>query len=148
MTPEEEEEAPEDSQCTCGQTACESELCACDCAPCPVDHASEELPPPEGPEYTPCVCGHIEPEHSAALFRTCNKCGCLRYRPESEPPPPQPERRAPYVATYSVGGHLYEVAVPGDACLQAVDGALVIRHGLGPVAGLVGFQPLTVEEKA
>ncbi|MGW0993491.1 hypothetical protein ACWD5V_09305 [Streptomyces sp. NPDC002523] len=45
----------------------------------PVD---SQLPPPEGLEYTPCACGHIEPEHSAALFRYCLKCGCNRYRPE------------------------------------------------------------------
>jgi hypothetical protein len=92
--------------------------------------------------------GHATPSAGP----TCTRCGLAHKNWNgSECPamlPPQPERRAPYVATYSVGGHLYEVAVPGDASLQAVDGALVIRHGLGPVAGLVGFQPLTVEEKA
>lgn len=29
-------------RCTCGETACESELCDCDARPCPVDHAAEE----------------------------------------------------------------------------------------------------------
>lgn len=29
-------------RCTCGETACESELCDCDSVPCPVDHAAEE----------------------------------------------------------------------------------------------------------
>jgi hypothetical protein len=108
-----------------------------------------ELPPPEGPEYTPCVCGHIVPEHEPhGGLCFMDECDCVAYRTEPDfELPPQPERRAPYVATYSVGGHLYEVAVPGDACLQAVDGALVIRHGLGPVAGLVAFQPMTVEER-
>lgn len=97
-------------------------------------------------EYTPCVnCGHIEPEHAPGA-RDCSVCSCDGYQTEPDfELPPQPERRAPYVATYSVGGHLYEVALPGDACLQAVDGALVIRHGLGPVAGLVAFQPMTIE---
>src|SRR5438445_8485911 len=33
----------------------------------------------------------------------------------TEPPPPQPERRPPYAVAYSVQGHLYEVALPGDA---------------------------------
>ncbi|MFH9977915.1 hypothetical protein ACH4ND_01380 [Streptomyces sp. NPDC017179] len=28
-------------RCTCGETACESELCDCDSVPCPVDHAAE-----------------------------------------------------------------------------------------------------------
>lgn len=96
-----------------------------------------------------CDCGHSRAEHTAGFEpprEGCDWCKCPQFTRESkEAAPPQPERRAPYVATYSVGGHLYEVAVPGDACLQAVDGALVIRHGLGPVAGLVGFQPLTIE---
>jgi hypothetical protein len=29
-------------RCTCGETACESELCDCDSVPCPVDHAAED----------------------------------------------------------------------------------------------------------
>lgn len=29
-------------RCTCGETVCESELCDCDSAPCPVDHARED----------------------------------------------------------------------------------------------------------
>ncbi len=29
-------------RCTCGGTACASELCDCDDIPCPVDHAAEE----------------------------------------------------------------------------------------------------------
>jgi hypothetical protein len=142
LTPEEEEEAPED--CGCGDPLDAGAEHRTD-GPC----AMKELSPPEGPEYTPCLnCGHIEPEHDLAAKRCMvgNEeihCGCEGYRIEQ--PPPQPERRAPYVATYSVGGHLYEVAVSGDACLEAVDGALVIRHGLGPVAGLTGFQPLTIE---
>ncbi|MGP3940479.1 hypothetical protein [Streptomyces sp. 6N106] len=28
-------------RCTCGETACESELCDCDSVPCPVDHAAD-----------------------------------------------------------------------------------------------------------
>ncbi len=28
-------------RCTCGETACESELCDCDSYPCPLDHAAE-----------------------------------------------------------------------------------------------------------
>ncbi len=106
LTPEEEEEAPED-RCTCGETACESELCDCDSAPCPVDHARE-----------------------------------------GEQPPPQPERRPPLLVAYAVQGHLYEVAVPGDVTVRAVDGALVITHPLGPVAGICQVAPMTSEESA
>lgn len=48
-----------------------------------MDPSHLSLPPPEGPEYTPCACDHIKPEHSDALFQHCLKCGCLRYRPKS-----------------------------------------------------------------
>lgn len=165
LTPEEEEEAPEDEpRCTCGETACESERCDCDSAPCPVDHAAE-LPPPEGPEYTPCVCGHIEPEHDTARGK-CVKCDCETFitRAEMEEeaacktcgepwhkrhecPPPQPERRPPYAVAYSVQGHLFEVALPGDASVRAVDGALVIQHHLGPVLGITQVLPVINEEQ-
>ncbi|MFF9268602.1 hypothetical protein [Streptomyces rochei] len=158
MTPEEEEEAPSDrihpadcvheDGCPYLEPTCEN---GCKVAADELVEMGRELPPPEGPEYARCLnCGHIEPEHDLAAKR-CTvgneeiSCGCEGYRVEQ--PPPQPERRAPYVASYSVQGHLYDLAIPGDASVQAVDGALVIRHGLGPVAGLTGFQPLTVEEK-
>lgn len=59
--------------------------------------------------------------------------------------PPQPERRPPYAVAYSVQGHLYEVALPGDAAVQAVDGALVISHHLGPVAGICQVLPVINE---
>ncbi|MFC5799100.1 hypothetical protein [Streptomyces formicae] len=64
----------------------------------------------------------------------------------SEPEPPQPERRPPYAVAYSVGGHLYELALPGDAAVQTVDGALVITHVLGPVNGVVQVQPIASKE--
>ncbi|MFE2073687.1 hypothetical protein [Streptomyces misionensis] len=42
----------------------------------------ETLPPPEGPEYTPCVCDHIEPDHDIN-GRWCSHdgCECALYRP-------------------------------------------------------------------
>lgn len=60
--------------------------------------------------------------------------------------PPQPERRPPYAVTYSVSGHLFEVALSGDATVRAVDGALVIQHHLGPVAGIVSVLPVINKE--
>jgi hypothetical protein len=66
----------------------------------------------------------------------------------AEPPPPQPERRPPLLVAYSVQGHLYEVALAGDASVHAVDGALVIQHHLGPVAGIVQVLPVINEESA
>jgi hypothetical protein len=67
-------------------------------------------------------------------------------REANEPPPPQPLRRPPYAVAYSVGGHLYEVALPGDATVQAVDGALIIQHALGPVAGITQVLPIESKE--
>jgi hypothetical protein len=62
------------------------------------------------------------------------------------PLPPQPEQRPPYAVAYSVQGHLYEVALSGDATVRAVDGALVIQHSLGPIAGIVQTRPVINEE--
>jgi hypothetical protein len=43
-------------RCTCGDTACESELCDCDSAPCPVDHAGEaQQDPTQDGEFVPPV---------------------------------------------------------------------------------------------
>ncbi|MET9385287.1 hypothetical protein ABZY09_30505 [Streptomyces sp. NPDC002928] len=98
MTPEEEEQAPEDGKCACGE--------------------------PEAPE---------------TVHRTDGPCFVKEL-------PPQPDRRPPYAVAYSVSGHLYEVALPGDATVRAVDGALVITHHLGPVAGIVQVLPVASKE--
>jgi hypothetical protein len=159
LTPEEEEElAPEPSCCGNPDCACKG---SCDCDEVPpgepatvhedVDALFEhlkQLPPPEGPEYTPCVCGHIVPEHAPDGAECwANNCECPVYRtkPDFELPP-QPVRRPPYAVAYSVQGHLYEVALSGDATVRAVDGALVIQHSLGPVAGIVQVLPVVNEE--
>ncbi|AXG81134.1 hypothetical protein [Streptomyces paludis] len=55
---------------------------------------------------------------------------------------PQPVRRPPYAVAYAVDGALYEVAVPGDAIVTAVDGALTIKHASGHVAGITGVYPI------
>lgn len=149
LTPEEEEQAPEDEpRCTCGETACESELCDCDSAPCPVDHAREEeeaLPPDEGLD---CVCDHAKNVHEDDVGCLDQECGCPAYRTEPDFEfPPQPDRRPPYAVSYSVQGHLFEVALPGDASVRAVDGALVIQHHLGPVLGIVQVLPVINEEQ-
>lgn len=176
--PEEEEEASEDA-CTCGaagEAACQDCL-----AGVHGPNAHREPPPPEGPEYTPCVCGHIEPEHEpdqgecnayncdCSAYCTCEhpnryspgrrtQGGSWLYCPDCEAKwydtspmellPPQPDRRPPYLLAYSVQGHLYEVALPGDATVAALDGRLVITHRLGPVAGICQIAPITSEESA
>ncbi|MEW1547513.1 hypothetical protein [Streptomyces tsukubensis] len=75
----------------------------------------------------------------------CDSCDCTACSRTAAAPPPQPERRPPTAVAYSVLGHLYEVALPGDATVEAVDGALVIRHGLGPVAGICAVNPMRLE---
>lgn len=159
MTPEEEEEACETGDMRTCTTACPVHGM-------PGEEAPEgmTLPPPKGPEYTPCVCGHIEPEHAPSKCECwADDCECPAYRTErpcsevegcdgnccaKAPPPPQPDRRPPYAVAYSVQGHLYEVALPGDATIRAVDGALVIQHALGPVAGITRVVPVVNGESA
>ncbi|QLJ01495.1 hypothetical protein HZZ00_10985 [Streptomyces sp. NEAU-sy36] len=53
-----------------------------------------QLPPPEGPEYRPCACGHIEPEHDInGRWCAMDDCPCHLYRPDAatsavvSPPP-------------------------------------------------------------
>lgn len=67
---------------------------------------------------------------------------------EQEPPPPQPERRPPYAVAYSADGHLYEVMLPGDAIVSAVDGALVIKHARFQIHGIVQVLPIESKEGA
>ncbi|MFB9393425.1 hypothetical protein ACFPM3_20320 [Streptomyces coeruleoprunus] len=59
--------------------------------------------------------------------------------------PQQPERRPPYAVAYSVGGHLYEVLLPGDASASTVNGALVIEHS-EQVLGIVRIKPVRTEK--
>lgn len=141
LTPEEEEKIaakfrdadaehlppPEGPACTCGETACESQSCDCDSAPCPVDHAGEA---PE--DANKAICGSCYTDHS--------KGSC-----EPAKAPPQPERRPPYAVDYSAGGHAFQVLVPGDAAVLAVDGALIIRHADFPVLGISCITPLKTE---
>lgn len=104
--------------------------------------ASYEDPPltPEEEEGSPedraiCACG-FDPY----LDTLGHRAGCPTFDPI------QPVRRPPYAVAYSVDGHLYEVACPGDATVTAVDGALIIKHGAGQVAGIVGIQPILATE--
>jgi hypothetical protein len=119
MTPEEEEEAPEDKP-----------------------PRAAVWKHPEGRSHENCPTCWDGPQAE-----------CMCCNPELadgpwEPPPPQPERRPPNAVAYSVNGHLYEVAVSGDASVRAVDGALVIQHHLGPVAGIVQVLPIIDKESA
>lgn len=61
---------------TCSQAACPEP----DAATSVLERRTVTLSPPEGPEYTPCLCGHIEPEHEADRG-ACLTCDCEAYRP-------------------------------------------------------------------
>jgi hypothetical protein len=110
----------------------------------------EEAPEDDEGLSGPCDCGEGAVHYTDAEcpFEQRRKAAdeLTRLGQEMEPPPPQPERRPPYAVAYSVQGHLYEVAVSGDASVKAVDGALVIQHHLGPVAGICQVLPVINEE--
>lgn len=69
--------------------------------------SSQTLPPPQGPEYTPCGCGHIEPEHQPD-DGPCLICDCQSYR-----------RRTPLPAAGGVVS-----AAPDQADVERVAAAL------------------------
>jgi|SRR5690242_635927 len=57
-------------------------------------------------------------------------------------PLPEPPRRPPYAVAYAIeGGAQYEIALPGDATVRAVDGALVITHDK-PVLAMGQVRPM------
>jgi len=101
-----------------------------------LDRDAEERGLDEEPPLTP------EEEERLAAYEHAVQA---EHEEAAEPPPPQPEWRPPYTVAYAVQGHLYEVAIPGDATAQAVDGALIITHGLGPIAGIVRVMPMQKE---
>ena len=122
--------------------ACSKPSCDCE-AYVPVTVETVELPEPDGPEYTSCdACGHIEPEH-ASTTGSCLECACLAWRHALDLAPPQPERRPPLTVAYSVvGGHAYEVSIPGDASVTAEDGALIIKHPSAEILAITRVAPM------
>jgi hypothetical protein len=72
------------------------------------------------------------------------ECMCCTPALADEPwAPPQPERRPPLRVRYSVaGGHEYETSVPGDACVTAEDGALIITHSDAQVLAITRVVPI------
>lgn len=148
--------APE-PRCTCGPDEA--------CSECPETPAEPPLTPEEE-EEAPCAnesgcyrqhtndcehgCRHAADELSReANEMACQDCLAGVHGPNAHrEAPPQPDRRPPYLLAYSVQGHLYEVALPGDATVATLDGRLVITHQLGPVAGICQIAPITSEESA
>ncbi|MEW2498387.1 hypothetical protein AB0942_33370 [Streptomyces nodosus] len=139
LTPGEEEQAPEDGgrPCTCSSRTEDVEGSVVH------DEDCDALREP-----WPCGdCGAMVPASKDwCTAPACQEKARAALAAEA-PPPPQPERRPPYAVAYSVQGHLYAVTVPGDAMVRAVDGALVIAHHLGPVAGIVHVNPIEINEE-
>jgi len=98
----------------------------CDCkAYAPVTVETVELPEPEWHECD--NCNGYDP--STCMF--------------NRRPVPQPERRPPLSVAYSVaGGHAYEVSIPGDASVTALDGALIITHPDAQVLAITHVAPI------
>ncbi|WP_322500836.1 hypothetical protein TR631_12580 [Streptomyces rochei] len=55
---------------------------------------SQTPPPPQGSEYTPCACSHIEPEHEPNAGE-CYSCDCAAYRPAAAAPLPPADQTTP-----------------------------------------------------
>lgn len=136
----EQEPAP---LCDCGHPEhdhSEEECYACECE----GFAIPETPPGHVCETYYCpTAGEVESACHGGFDVCCS--APEKHTPADAPRLDQPLRRPPYAVAYSVLGHLYEVALPGDATVEAVDGALVIRHGLGPVAGICAVNPMSME---
>lgn len=125
-------------------TGCRDKLkrgCAHGCAEAADDvtRLGEEMEP-EAPE---CTCSkepwrYDDPPPGPDI--DCPVHGELRFL--------APPRRPPYAVAYAVeGGAQYEVALPGDATVRAVDGALVVTHSR-PVLALTIVRPMGAEEGA
>lgn len=143
--------ASEDSSNECLGVYCDQEE-PCRCHPPKMRTLRPEEPPmtseeeEEAPEDDVCMRPDGYCHSEVECFHGCRWAADELTREANEPPPPQPERRPPYAVAYSVQGHLYEVALSGDASVRAVDGALIIRHHLGPVAGIVQVLPVINKE--
>lgn len=117
------------------------------------DEAASMYPEPEAPEEPACRnCGqHAETwfdrsvcaEPCGSAHNRCSACGfpaedCAHDAPQV----PEPPRRPPYAVAYAIeGGPQYEIALPGDATVRAVDGALVITHDK-PVLAMGQVRPM------
>lgn len=138
--------------------------CSCGAVRLLTDPGAEPPLTPEEEEEAPCAnesgcyrqhtndCEHGWRHAADELSREANEMACQDCLAGVHGPnahresPPQPDRRPPYLVAYSVQGHLYELALPGDATVAALDGRLVITHSLGPVAGICQIAPITSEE--
>jgi hypothetical protein len=126
---------------------------ACKALGCPCGH---DVPEPQAPEEPACrTCGQragdwfdrsVCAEPCGSAHNRCSNCGavtgdaCLN---ETPAPEAQPPRRPPYAVAYVLqDGTHYEVALPGDATVCALDGALLITHAQSPVKGLTQARPM------
>lgn len=82
----------------------------------------QPLPAPEGPEYIPCACGHIEPEHREQrpgwTREACLNCACVDYAP----PVPEsiPVTTEPTSGTAPAGDRLFALvaSIPGSGSVD------------------------------
>ncbi|MFE9812323.1 hypothetical protein [Streptomyces sp. NPDC005548] len=76
-----------------------------------------DLPPSEGPEYTPCACRHIEPEHEPNAG-ACLSCDCEAYRPAVPVAvsPPATDRAALCICGHPMHQHHEDVCLTECGC--------------------------------
>jgi hypothetical protein len=135
--------------------ATEPEACYCGCAPLAhKDHNNgckkhgvhefirksfapdESLPEPEAPE-----CGALDNERCCPMG--CQVKAAEREQNRLELQAMEPPRRPPYAVAYVLqDGTHFEVALPGDATVCALDGALLITHTQSPIQGLTQARPM------
>lgn len=141
---ETEPEAPEDPPCpSCGQQdgtwfdrsvcpePCGSAHNRCsNCGAVTGDACLNEVKASEGPACT-CQIGTWDKFDSPE--------DCEAHGPAMAPKAPS---RPPFTLTYVLAsGETYEVAIPGDATVRALDGALTITHG-SAVQALIQIRPM------
>jgi len=144
-----EEMEPETPECDgCGHPAHRAGHCSeqADGDNCPCDEPIESGPCPScgqqaGTWFDRSVCA----EPCSSAHNRCANCGavtgdaCLN---EAPPEPEAPPRRPPYAVAYAIeGGAQYEIALPGDATVRPIDGALVITHA-SAILALTNVRPL------
>jgi hypothetical protein len=87
--------------------------------------------------------GYRDADEAASMESNCHGgfgvcCSAPEKHVQVDPAP----RRRPYAVAYAVeGGAQYEIALPGDASVHAVDGALIITHS-SAILALTDVRPM------
>ncbi|MBJ6623520.1 hypothetical protein [Streptomyces sp. DHE17-7] len=100
---------------------------------------SQTPPPPQGSEYTPCACSHIEPEHEPNAGE-CYSCDCAAYRPAAAAPLPPADQTTP------LRDRIAEAALA--AVESALGDTLVPAARAEALAGIAAVLPAPADQAA